>query len=49
LSPGRKLVVVRPTFRCGQVGCNSVFLADGVVSDFAALANAQIWLDMRAG
>jgi hypothetical protein len=40
---------MRPAFRGGEVGFDRIFLADGVVFDFAALANAEVGLDVRAG
>ena len=43
------LVVVGPAFWGCQVGCDGVFLADRVVFDLAARANAQVRLDVRAG
>jgi hypothetical protein len=49
LRAARKLVVVGPAFRGCQVGCDRVFLADGVMAHFAAGANAEVGLDMRAG
>ena len=42
-------MVMCPAFRRGQVGFDGVFLADGVVFDLAARANAEVRLDVRAG
>ena len=42
-------MMVGPAFGGGQVGGDRVFLADRVVFDLAARANAQVRLDVRAG